>query len=230
MADEDTGDKGAEDKGKDTFDPKTLSPEAQEYQRREIQSESDRKAEALTAVEAGKLRAEQAKSARSAVESAEERELKQLADSGQHEALGQRVAARLATRSVEERAVFRASDAIEAQMKEAFTEALGAEKVEEVHQEVIKAGGAHAEFALALAKAAEGKTRSEEIQTEVKAQLAEARGEKRDETAGPDKGTSGGQGQKPSTFDEVEQAYIDGNLVGGRKAYEAAMKARDEGR
>jgi hypothetical protein len=228
MADEETGGEGAEEKGTDKFDPKTLSPEAKEYQRREIQSESDRKAEAMTAVAVGKLRAEQARSARSAVESAEERELKQLADAGNLEGLGARVKARLDQRSVEERVIFDTSDVIERQMKEAFTETLGAEKVEAIHKEVVDKGGAHAEFALGLAKAADTKTRAEEIQAEVKAQLAEARGEKRDTEAGPDKGTGGGQGPPPEGFDKVEQDYIDGKT--SRKAYEAAMEARDKGK
>jgi len=230
MADEDTGDKGVEDKGSDEFDPKSLSPEAKEYVRKEIQSESDRKAEATTVVEVNKLKAEQARSARSAVESAEEKELKQLADSGQHEALGQRVAARLAERSVEERAVFRASDFIEEQMKDAFTPTLGAEKVQEIHQETLGKGGAHAEFALGLAKATDVKTRAEENAAEVKAQLTEQRTGKRDEATGADKATGAGQGPPPEGFDAVEQAYIDGTLVGGRKAYEAAREARDKGR
>jgi hypothetical protein len=226
MADEDTGGEGAENTGTDAFDPKSLSPEAQEYIRRKAQSDSDAK----TAAEMSKFRAEQARSARSAVESAEERELKQLAESGQHEALGQRVAARLANRSAEEQVVFRVSDAIEAQMKEAFTESLGPEKVEEVHREVLEKGGAHAEFAMGLAAAHDSKTRQEEIQAEVKAQLAEARGEKRDATSGADRATGGGQGPPPEGFDKIEQEYIDGNLVGGRKAYEAAMEARDKGK
>ena len=230
MADEDPGGEGAEAAGTDTFDPKTVSPEAQEHIRKEIQSESDRKAEALTAVEAGKLRAEQAKSARSAVESAEERELKQLADSGQHEALGQRVAARLNQRTAEEKVVIRTSDYIFDQMRESFTPVLGAEKVAEVQKDAFDKGGAHAEFALGLAQATDVKTRAEEIATEVKAQLTEQRTGKRDEAAGADKATGGGQGPKLSTFAEIEQAFIDGTLTGGRKAYEAAMEARDEGR
>ena len=230
MADEDTGGKGAEDTGADQFDPKTLSPEAQEYIRKSVQSESDSKAEAKTAAEVSKLRAEQARSARSAVESAEEKELTSLAESGQHEALGQRIAAKLASRSIETRAIVRTSDEIEGQMREAFNEVLGPSRVEEIHQETKKAGGAHAEFALGLARAADGKARAEEIQTEVKAALAEAGVKVRDETAGPDKGTAGGQGQKPSTEAEIEQAYIDGRLTGGRKAYEAMLEARDKGR
>ena len=230
MADENPTGEGAEPTGTDTFDPKTLSQEAQEHIRKEIQSESDRKAEALTTIEVGKLRTEQAKSARSAVESAEEKEFLQLAESGQHEALGQRVAARLASRSVEERAIGRASDVIEGQIADKFSEALGSAKVEEVRQQTLKDGGAHAEFALGLAKATDEKTRSEEIAAEVKAQLTEQRTGERDADPGPGKTPSAGQGQPPSTFAEIEQAFIDGTLIGGRKAYEAAMKARDEGR
>ena len=230
MAEEDPTGKGAEEPGADQFDPETLSPEAKEHIRTQIQSESDRKAEALTAVEVGKLRASQAQSARSAVESAEEKELISLAESGQHEALGQRVAARLARRSVEERAVIGASDEIERQMRETFSKTLGPERVEEIHQQTLKDGGAHAEFALGLATATDEKARADEISAEVKAQLTEQRTGKRDETLGVDKATGSGQGPKLSTFDQVEQAYIDGNLPGGRRAYEAAMKARDEGK
>jgi len=228
MADEDTGDTGAEEKGTDAFDPETLSQEAREYMRRKVQSDSDAKAAASTAVEMQKLRAEQAQSARSAVESAEEKELQQLAESGQHEALGQRVAARLTSRNVEERAIGRASDEIERQMSAAFTETLGPEKVEEVRQQTIKDGGAHAEYALGLAKAAESKTRADEIAAEVKAQLTEARTGKRDEVTGADKVTGAGQGPKPdpSNFEAVRAAYGRGEV--STEAFEAADKARKE--
>jgi len=220
-----TGDEG-ETTGGDEFKPESLSKEAQEYIRREIQSSSDTK----TAAVETRLRAEQATRARSAVETAEERELTSLAESGQHEALGQRVAARLARRSVEERAITTASDAIEGQMSAAFAESLGPDKVEEIRQETVKSGGAHAEFALGLAKASESKTRSAEIAAEGKAGLIAAGVVKRDEDPGADKATGGGQGPKLSTFDQIEQAYVDGTLTGGTKAYEAAKEARDKGR
>jgi len=230
MADESTGGEGAEQTGTDAFDPKTLSPEAQEHIRKTVQAESDRKAEALTAVEVGKLRTEQAKSARSAVESAEQKELQDLADSGQTEALGERVKARLARRSVEERVIADTSNVIERQIADQFAEALGPEKVEEVRLQTIKDGGAHAEFALGLARATDSKARADEIAAEVKAQLTEARTGKRDGETGADKVTGTGQGPPPEGFDKIEQAFIDGTLVGGRKAYEAALKARDEGK
>ena len=219
------GDGGEGDKGTDAFDPKSLSPEAQEFIRKSIQSESDSK----TALAEKRLRDDQATQNRSAVETAEQNELRQLADSGQHEALGQRVAARLTEQSVEARAIARASDVIEKQMSDEFSKTLGPERVETIRQEVIKEGGAHAEFAAALAKAAGGEDRQKEIQAEVKAALIEAKVLKRDEESGSDKVSGAGQGTKLSDFDEIEQAYVDGKLIGGRKAYEAAMEARDKG-
>jgi len=224
MADEDTTGTEGTESGPDTFDPKSLGPEAQEYIRKAVQSESDSK----SALVEKRLRDEQATKARSAVESAEQNELRQLAASGQHEALGQRVAARLTQRSAEEQAIMRASDVIERQMADKFAESLGPERVEAIRQEVIKEGGAHAEFAAGLAKATEGQTRSEEIAAEVKAQLVAAGVAKRDETAGPDTATVSGQGPKLSTFDEIEQAYTEGRVP--RKTYEAALEARDKGK
>ena len=220
------GDGGEGDKGKDKFDPKSLSDEGQEYIRRQIQSESDAKAQLVET----KLRAEVAQTNRSAVETAETNELRQLADSGQHEALGQRVAARLTEQTAEARAIASASDVIERQMSDKFAATLGPERVETIRQEVIKEGGAHAEFAEALAKAQGGDSRSEEIKAEVKAQLMEARGEKRDNESGPDQVSGKGQGNSPSTFDEIEKAYVAGTLPGGREAYAEAKKANKEGR
>ena len=218
-----TGGEGGEgDKGKDKFDPKSLSSEAQEFIRREIQSESDSKSRLVET----KLRAEVAQTNRSAVETAEQNELKQLADSGQHEALGQRVAARLTQQSAEANAVARASDIIEGQMSEEFSKTLGPEQVESIRREVVKEGGAHAEFAAALAKASGGESRQEEIQAEVKAQLLAAGVKLRDEADGADKITGKGQGNPPSGFDEIEKAYIAGTLPGGRKAYIEAKEAR----
>ncbi len=217
------GDGGEGDKGKDKFDPKSLSDEGQEYIRRQIQSESDAKAQLVET----KLRSEVAQTNRSAVETAEQNELKQLADSGQHEALGQRVAARLTQQSAEANAIARASDVIERQMSEEFSKTLGAERVETIRREVVKEGGAHAEFAAALAKASGGESRQEEIQAEVKAQLLAAGVKLRDEAPGTDKVSGTGQGNKLSTFEEIEQAYTDGTVK--RAAYEVAKKARDEG-
>ena len=226
MAEEEgkTGGEGGEgDKGTDAFDPKSLSPEAQEYIRREIQEHSDRK----SALVEKRLRDDQATRARGAVEDAEQLELRQLAESGQHEALGQRVAIRLTQRSVEERAIASASEEIERLMANKFSESLGPERVEQIRRQVVADNGAHAEFAEALAKAAGGDSRAEEIQAEVKAQLLAAGVKVRDDAAGPDKVTGGGQGPKLSTFEEVEQAYADGRVP--RATYEAAKEARDKG-
>jgi hypothetical protein len=207
-----------------------LPKEAQEHIRREVQAQSDAKAAAATAAEVARIKAEQAQSARTAVERAEENELRQLANSGEHEALGQRVAARLTQRSAEEKAIGRASDLIERQMAEAFTETLGAEKVEEVRREVAKSGGAHAEFALGLAQAADKDARAKEIADEVKAQMVAAGVKVRDENAGPDVGAKGGQSQPPEGFDAIQAAYIAGTLgetaAENRKAYEKALEAR----
>ncbi len=211
------GGSGGEDKD---FKPESLSKEAQEYIRREIQGKSDEK----SALVETRLRAEQATSARSAVETAESNELRQLADSGQHEALGQRVAARLTQQSAEANAIARASDIIEGQMSEEFSKTLGPERVETIRREVIKEGGAHAEFAAALAKASGGESRQEEIQAEVKAQLLAAGVKLRDEGSGADKVTSAGQGAKLSDFEEIEQAYTEGKVT--REVYETAKKAR----
>ena len=222
MADGDqTGNEGGEGEGgSDEFDPKSLDAKAQEYLRKTVQSESDKK----TAFVEKKLRDEQASRARTAVESAEQKELITLAESGQHEALGQRVAARLASRSAEEKAIMGASDIIERQIADKFSESLGPAEVERIRQEVMKEQGAHAEFAEALSKAAGGKTRQEEIAVEVKAQLVEAKVLTRDADPGPGKTTGAGQGNPPSTFEEIEQAYTEGRV--SRKTYEAAKEAR----
>ena len=169
MADED-GKNDGETKESDEFDPKALSKEAQEYIRREIQSESDTKSQLAET----RLRAEVAQNSRSAVENAEQNELRQLAESGQHEVLGQRVAARISQNSAEAKAVARASDLIEQQMVDKFSESLGPERVEQIRRRVVSEKGAHAEFAEALAKADGGESRQEEIQAEVKAQLVAA--------------------------------------------------------
>jgi hypothetical protein len=225
MADEE-GKPDGEVKESEPFDPKSLSPEAQEFIRREVQSQSDSKAQLVET----KLRADQATASRQAVETAESNELRQMAERGDHEALGQRVAARLNQQTAEGNAIARASDVIERQMSEKFSETLGAERVESIRREVIKEGGAHAEFAEALAKASGGESRAEEIRAEVKAQLMEARGEKRDEAGGGDKITPAGQGSPPSGFDEIERAYVAGTLPGGREAYAEAKEANKKGR
>jgi hypothetical protein len=220
------GEGGEGGSGGEEFKPESLSKEAQEYIRKTVQSESDSK----TALVEKRLRDEQATRARSAVEDAEQLELRQLAESGQHEALGQRMALRLTQRSVEEKAIAGASNLIEQQMADKFSESLGPERVEQIRREVIKEGGAHAEFAAGLAKAAGGESRKEEIAAEVKAQMLEAGVKVRDADPGPGQVAGAGQGQSPSGFDKVEQDYIDGKLgptpTLNRKAYEKALEAR----
>jgi hypothetical protein len=191
------GEGGSDGEDKD-FKPESLSKEAQEYIRREVQS----KADSNTALVEKRLRDEQATRNRSAVEDAEQLELRQLAESGQHEVLGQRIAIRLTQRSVEEKAVTGASDLIEQQMADAFSESLGAEKVEEIRRKVVADQGAHAEFAVALAEAAGGKSRAEEIQAEVQAALIAAKVIKRDEDGGADQVSATGQGAGDSRSDK----------------------------
>jgi uncharacterized membrane protein YheB (UPF0754 family) len=217
---DDEGKTDGEGEGSDEFDPKTLTPAAQEYIRKAVQSESDSK----TAVAEKRLRDAQAAGARSAVETAEQNEFRQLAESGQHEALGQRIAIRLTQRSVEEKAVASASDMIEKQMSDKFSESLGPERVEQIRREVVQQGGAHAEFAEALAKASGGESRKDEIQAEVKAQLLELKVGKRDAAGKIDEASGAGQGQKLSTFEEIEQAYTEGKVT--RDVYMKAKEAR----
>ena len=123
-----------------------------------------------------------------------------------------------------------ASDLIEQQMADKFSESLGPEKVEEIRRQVVADQGAHAEFAEALAKASGGESRQEEIQAEVKAALIEAGVIKRDKESGGDKASNTGSGASPSTFDEIEKAYVAGNLPGGREAYAEAKEANKKGR
>ncbi len=212
--------------GSDEFDPKSLSPEAQEFIRKAVQSESDSKSSLVEK----KLRDEQAMSSRQAVETAEQNELNRLAQAGDYEGLGTRVAARLNQRSVEEAGIVRASDLIEKQLADKFAETLGTERVEEIRREVVDNKGAHAEFAKALADAQGGGDRQKEIQAEVKAALIEAGVAKRDDEAGPDKAAGSGQGPKTSTFDDIEKAYVAGTLPGGREAYREAREADQKGR
>jgi hypothetical protein len=220
--DGDNGKGGSDGEDKD-FKPESLSKEAQEYIRREIQGKSDEK----SALVEKRLRDDQAAQARSAVETAESNELRQLAATGQHEVLGQRVAARLTEQTAEARAIASASDVIERQMSDKFAATLGPERVETIRQEVIKEGGAHAEFAEALAKASGGESRAEEIQAEVKAQLLAAGVKVRDEQGTGDKVAGSGQGTKLSTFEEIEQAYTEGKVSSA--AYAEAKEARYKG-
>lgn len=228
MAEDGNDDGGGE--GKDAFDPKTLSPEAQEHIRVEIQKQSDTKAANAVSAEMTKLRAEQAQGARTAVETAERNELRQLASSGEHTALGVRVAAMMQDQDARSTAVTDASNAIERQMSDAFVKTLGPEKVEEVRQKVIGEGGAHAEFALGLAAAADSDARAKQITDEVQAALTEKGRSERDAAGGGSEGAKGGQGNPPKGFDEIQKAYIAGTLgptaKQNREVYEEALAAR----
>ena len=210
---EDTG-------GSEQFDPNSLSPEAKEYLRRQVQSESDRKA----AEAERRLQAKAEADRRSTEQSQRDSELQRMAAEGDFEGLGRRVADQLSTRTVELDAIRRASDAIEEEMKSQFTEVLGADKVEEIRQRVINEKGAHAEFARALAEETANKTRADTVQAEVKAALIEAGLIKREEMAGADKTSTKGKGPKPTTFEEIESAYGRGEVSSA--VYEEARKNR----
>ena len=210
----------SEDGGSEQFDPNTLSSEAKEYIRRTIQSESDRKgAEAER-----RLQAKAEADRRAAEQTQRDSELQRMASEGDFEGLGKRVADQLSTRTVELDAIRRASDAIEEEMKAQFTEVLGADKVEEIRQRVISDKGAHAEFARALAEETANKTRQDTVQAEVKAALIEAGLVKREDLAGADKTGIKGKGPKPTTFEEIEAAYVRGDV--SRVDYEEARKNR----
>src|SRR3990170_2030153 len=155
--DEQQNSENSEDGGADQFDPNSLSPEAKEYLRRQVQSESDRKASEAER----RLQAKAEADRRSAEQSQRDSELQRMAAEGDFEGLGRRVADQLSTRTVELDAIRRASDAIEEEMKAQFTEVLGADKVEEIRQRVISEKGAHAEFARALAEETVNKTRAD---------------------------------------------------------------------
>lgn len=230
-----TGD-GGETKS-DSFDPESLSPEAQEHIRVEIQKQSDTKAANAVSAEMVKVRAEQAQSSRTAVETAERNELRQLATSGQNEALGVRVAAMMQDQDARSTAVTDASNAIERQMADAFTEKLGPDRVEQIRQETVKkvnqpgyVGGAHAEFALGLAAAADSDARAKQITEEVQAALTEAGVAKRDVAGGGSDGAKGQQGNPPKGFDEIQKAYTAGTLgptpERNRELYKEALEAR----
>ncbi|KKM93227.1 hypothetical protein LCGC14_1210580, partial [marine sediment metagenome] len=68
-----------------------------------------------------------------------------------------------------------------------------------------------------------GESRQEEIQAEVKAALITA-GVKARRTGWSRQGSSGGQGPKLSSFEEIEQAYTEGKVT--REVYKKAMEAR----
>jgi len=210
----------SEDGGSDQFDPNSLSHEAKEYLRRTIQSESDRKeAEAERRLQA-KAEAER----RAAEQTQRDTELQRMAAEGDFEGLGKRVANQLSTRTVEMDAIRQTSDAIEEGLKASFGTVLGADKVEEIRQKVISEKGAHAEFALALGEELANKTRADNVQAEVKAQLIELGLAKREEIGGADKTGTKGKGPKPTTFEEIETAYGRGEV--SVAVYEEARKNR----
>src|SRR3990167_2620833 len=206
--------------GADQFDPKALSSEAQEYIRRTIQSESDRKgAEAER-----RLQAKSEADRRAAEQTQRDTELQRMAAEGDFEGLGKRVADQLSTRTVEMDAIRQTSDAIEEGLKASFGAVLGADRVEEIRQKVISEKGAHAEFALALGEELANKTRADTVQAEVKAQLIELGLAKREEIGGADKTGTKGKGPKPTTFEEIETAY--GRCEVSVAVYEEARKNR----
>src|SRR3989304_6995997 len=151
------------------FSPDALSPEAKEYIRRTVQSESDRKAALQTQAELRKFQAAQAATLRKTSEQADQTEITRLASEQNYEEIGRRVAGRLSTQGIKEAAILETAEVIERQLVEQFSKTLGIEAVEEIRTRVASTGGAHAGFAVALAAATAGKTRTEEIQTEVQA-------------------------------------------------------------
>ena len=206
--------------GSEQFDPKSLSSEAQEYLRRQVQSESDRKA----AEAERKLQAKAEADRRSAEQSQRDSELQRMAAEGDFEGLGKRVADQLSTRTVEMDAIRQTSDAIEEGLKASFGAVLGADRVEEIRQKVISEKGAHAEFALALGEELASKTRQDTVQAEVKAAMIEAGLIKREDLGGADKTGTKGKGPKPTTYEEIETAYGRGDVSSG--VYDEAKKNR----
>ena len=225
MSDDDTatGDQTAGEDKTDTtvaFTPEALSPEAKEYIRKTVQAESDRK----TTAALRKFQSEQADIMRTASTRAEQEEFNRLADEQKFDEIGRRVVSQRATQGLEESVILRTAETIEANIEQKFADVLGVGAVEEIKAEVLAKGGAHAEFALALAGAVAGKTRAEEIQSEVRAQLVAAGLAKREEDAGASKVASGGAGTKLTTFEEVELAY--GRGEASEETYLAAKAAR----
>ena len=210
----------SEDGGSEQFDPNSLSPEAKEYLRRQVQSESDRKA----AEAERKLQAKAEADRRSAEQSQRDSELQRMVADRDLEGLHRRVSEQLSTKSIELDAIGRTSDAIEEGLKDKFGAVLGYDKVEEIRQKVITDKGAHAEFALALGEELASKTRQDTVQAEVKAALIEAGLIKREELGGADKTSTKGKGPKPTTFEEIESAYGRGEVSSA--VYEEARKNR----
>ena len=221
-ADVDT-DKEEKDEPLPPFTPSALSKEAQEYIRRTVQAESDRK----TAAELRKYQTSQAEAARKAATEADEQELIRLADEQQFEAIGRKVAGQLFTQGIEQSAIMQTAELIERQISERFSKTLGADVVEDVRVKVYAEGGSHADFALALAGVTARQVHAEQIQAEVQAQLITAGVIQREEAVGASKVASGGHGRKTAGFAEIEAGYGRGEV--STVAYEAALKARDEG-
>lgn len=226
MPDEDPT-KAEEKASEEVFSPDALSPEAKEYIRKTVQSESDRKAALQTQAELRKFQATQADALRTASEQADQTEITRLASEQNYEEIGRRVAGRLSTQGIKEAAILETAEVIERQLVEQFSKTLGIEAVEEIRTRVASTGGAHAEFAVALAAATAGKTRTEEIQTEVQAALIAAGVVKREETAGASVVAKGGAGPKSASTDDVLDAY--GRGEASEEAYLAALEARKLG-
>lgn len=209
-----------EDKGTEQFDPATLTPEAREYIRRTVQSESDVK----TAAAERRLKAAAEGTRQSAAQEQENTELLRMAEEEDFESLGRRVAGQLARRSVRNEALTEAATVIEQDMVDKFTESLGETTVEQIRTEVAEAGGAHAEFAQALAAASVEKARGGDIEAEVEAVLVKKGLVKRDELGGADEVGAGSGGGKYETFAEIEAAYGRGDVSDA--VYEEALKNR----
>ena len=228
MTDEDPTD--AEEKGeegKETFSPDALSPEAKEYIRRTVQSESDRKAALQTQAELRKFQAAQAATMRKTSEQADQTELTRLASEQNYEEIGRRVAGRLSTQGIKEAAVIETAEIFERQLVEQFSKILGAEAVEEIRARVASTGGAHAEFSVALAAETARKSNTEEIQAEVQAALIAAGIGKREEIAGASVAAKTGAGAKAAATDDVIDAYVRGEA--SEETYLAALEARKIG-
>ena len=215
-----TGDEG--EGGENKFDPKSLGPEGQEYLKRTIQAESARK----TALATKELQDKTDERMRQAAVTAEQNEIDKLIEAGDLEAVGATVAAQRSRNSVKDRATIEAAVFIEKSMGDSYTEELGAEAVEEIRQGVQQAGGAHAEFAQALAKASAAKNTTEEIRAEIRAEMIAAGTKVREEVGGASKIIESSQGNPPSTWEETQDGYARGDVP--EPVYAAALKAHKE--
>ena len=189
------------------FDPKTLSPEASEYVRREIQSESDRKGQA----EGVRLKEEAVEQRRAEAEKQREAKLQTLADEGKHEELGEEIAKQLKKRSAQADAVAETSDTIEAEIVDAFSD-ITPERKEEIRQDVIAKGGRHGAFARALAAELSGKAVQSESKAEEQAGNLQEALTKRESVDGADEASEAGGGAKPTSKEEFEREYVAGRI------------------